>query len=161
MGESGARGRAKRTVLGLKVGTVEVEEGVERVDMAVVGFVVAFVIVVIFGAVDGDGVEGSRYSVVGIQFPLPYEHTFSCSARLPVECRHCAIAFSVIQSVQTDETGCMHSTLLLLSPVLSSPIFSRYTRSVIVAHTRNSAQRQQCRSPQLRTLTSPQLPYLT
>lgn len=107
----------------------------ERVDMAVVGFVVVFVIVVIFGGVDGDGVEGRS------TIPLSYEHTFSCSARLPVECRHCAIAFSVIQSVQTDETGCMHSTLLLLlSPVLSSPIFSRYTRSVIVAHARNSAQ---------------------
>ena len=30
----------------------------ERVDMAVVGSVVVFVIVVIFGGVDGDGVEG-------------------------------------------------------------------------------------------------------
>ena len=65
----------------------------ERVHMAVVGFVVVFVIVVIFGGVDGDGVEGRN------TIPLSYEHTFSCSARLPVECRHCAIAFSVIQSV--------------------------------------------------------------
>lgn len=47
--------------MGPRLGTVEVEEGVERVDMAVVGFVAAFVIVVIFGAVDGDGIEGARY----------------------------------------------------------------------------------------------------
>ena len=50
--------------MGPRLGTVEVEEGVERVDMAVVGFVVAFVIVVIFGAVDGDAIEGARYTVV-------------------------------------------------------------------------------------------------